>query len=209
MSRALDAVLADPELGAAADTGPGVIGLGHSFGGYTILAVAGGRYLGETYTDCRDGIDDTPDFCSTMTVELADAFEAGFRDERFTAVVPMAPGDVGLFGADGLAAVGVPVLLMSGDLDDDKSAFWDGLDGADDRWVHIAGAGHNAFTDLPFFVPPGSEVPDFDAFLPEDEVWRLIDVYIGAFAAVHSGDAEYRPLLDGPSISDDVALSVE
>ncbi|MFT4622516.1 MAG: putative dienelactone hydrolase [Myxococcota bacterium] len=204
LSRALDAVLADATLGAAAHTAPGIIGLGHSFGGYTILAAAGAEYDPAVLAGCADGSGPQP-FCSSMTSELEAAFNTGFHDDRFAAVVPMAPGDADLFGVAGLAAVDVPVLLMSGGRDHtgDKTPFWLGLDGDDDRWVHIERAGHNAFTDFPALLAEGEDL------LPDADVWWLIDVYVGAFAATWTGDATPRPLLDGPSVSDDATLTVE
>ena len=47
------------------------------------------------------------------------------------------------------------------------------------------------------------------AGLPNEEVWRLIDVYVGAFADTHTGGSTYRPLLDGPPFDEAVTLTLE
>lgn len=164
--------------------GPVVL-LGHSFGGYTALAVAGARY-DEAALACPDP---TTPFCATMTPAWADRLRAGFADDRVTAVIAMAPGDYPLFGA-GLAEVGPPVLLMGGSLDPgDRDAIWAALDGAEDVRVELAGAGHQAFTDF-------ADVLE-DQDLDRDETLRIVDVYALAWALRAGGDAGVDGVLAG------------
>ena len=209
VSAALDVVLADGTLGAAADTAPGILGMGHSFGGYGIMATAGAPHDPARLAAC-EGDGDGSGFCTNATPELSAALAAGYRDPRLTALVVMAAGDADLLGEAGIAAVDLPVLLMSGEYDPkDLSLYWGPLDGPDDRWVDLKGAAHNAFTDTPAFIPPGEPVPPEGALLPNEEVWRLIDIYVGAFADTHTGGATYRALLDGTPFDEAVTLTLE
>ncbi|MFN7146913.1 MAG: alpha/beta hydrolase family protein, partial [Myxococcota bacterium] len=105
LSAVLDALPGELDVDTSA-----VPALGHSYGGYTVLAMAGATYDAAVIAGCDDG---TP-FCSTMTPTLAEAFAQGARDPRVVAAVPMAAGDYRLFGADGIAAIALPVLQMTG-----------------------------------------------------------------------------------------------
>ncbi len=173
-----------------------VVAIGHSFGGYTMHAVAGGAYAMDTLEPaCADG-SDTSDFCSTMDEAQADRFREGLDDPRVAAVVSMAPGDFRLFGDAGIAAIDRPELLLTGGHDPssetDGDAVWAALDGADDRRVHLPTAGHPAFTDFSGLLgdPPGSVDPETG--------WRAIRTYALAFVELHGrGDAAGAPLLDG------------
>ena len=120
---------------------------GHSFGGYTLYALAGASYDPAVYAcdEPRHG------FCDTMTDETRALFAAGFRDERIRAIVPMASGDADLFG-EGLADVEVPVMMMSGDCDHLPGSvaddLWTGFSGEGDIGVVIADGGHQTFTNF-------------------------------------------------------------
>lgn len=81
---------------------PSRIGVcGHSFGGYTSLAMAAGF-----------GVDPPPDLAAT----LPDGFDTLPPDERVDAVAPIAPVSTA-FGAGELAAIDVPVMVLGGTLD--------------------------------------------------------------------------------------------
>lgn len=169
-----------------------VVAIGHSFGGYTVHALGGATYAIDAIAPaCADGTD-TSEFCSTMTDAQADRFREGFLDPRIDAVIAMAPGDWRLYG-DGLAAIDRPELLMTGGLDPnpDSPLFWAGLDGADDRWVQIPTAGHNAFTDLSGALDPAGAIDPEEGF-------RIVRTYALAFARSRAeGDPVGEGLLDG------------
>lgn len=137
---ALDALLADPVLGAVVDA-ERVAVAGHSLGGYAALALAGGR----PYTKEGEGID----------VEV---------DPRVRALVLLAPA-LAWFGApQALAAVGLPILMLHAEHDVYTPA-WQArivLDGVPERSRVVArtvpGAGHFAFLDA---FPPALRRPDF------------------------------------------------
>ena len=145
---------------------PGRLGMGHSFGGYTLHAVAGASFDPAVVAACDDG---SP-FCSTMTPELAERFADGVAEQRFTALVAMDPGDHRLFG-EGLGDVVAPELYMSADFDDeervDSLPFWTDLDHPDDVWASFPGLAHNGFTDVAGALdPPGVQ--------PPEEGWYLV-----------------------------------
>jgi predicted dienelactone hydrolase len=84
---------------------------GHSFGTHTVWASAGATFdVAQIRARCTAQVGCTP---SDLTV-----FEAGLRDARFVAVIPMA-GSINrsLFGATGHSSVTVPLLAMSGTAD--------------------------------------------------------------------------------------------
>lgn len=188
IDHAQDAGAGEPFAGHV--TGP-VVGFGHSFGGYTIWATGGATYDEAAIAACLDG-SDTTSYCSTMTEADADVFRGGLWDDRVVGVVPMASGDVDRFGAAGVAAVDVPVLMMTAELDhDDAEAFWTAVQGAsaEHHRVVLTGAGHQSFTDLSGMI---EDVP-----IDPAEGWRIIDAYGLAFAARLAGDESMQAVLDG------------
>lgn len=181
------------------------IGLGHSFGGYTLHALAGATYDADLVAACDP--DTTGDgFCSTMTPALADRFLAGFSDARFLAHISMAPGDFRLFGTPGLAAVQVPVLHMTGSQDSqtggDSEDIWAALkaSGTGAQRVALVGGGHQTFTDF------SGQLEEVD--MSPAQGWTIVQAYALGWAKAASGDPErYAPLFSGElSISDSVIL---
>ncbi len=120
VSRVIDALLADPiwkDRIARDAKGPRIGTLGHSAGGYTVLALAGGvPDLAQSSRHCREEGKDDPLFCRTGGTEWPVAPpQAGqpLKDGRIRAVVAMAPVGV-LFTAESLAKVQVPVAIYAG-----------------------------------------------------------------------------------------------
>lgn len=127
-SRVIDAILADPAWKAriAADSqGPLVGALGHSAGGYTVLALAGAKPdLSRMKKHCQAEASEDPIFCS-----LARPGEAmppspvatpsplpSLQDKRVRAIVAMAPTGV-LLTAESLAAVRSATMIYEAELD--------------------------------------------------------------------------------------------
>lgn len=182
----LDAPAGDPLEG---QLGPERLGLGHSFGGYTLHALLGATYSEATIAGCDDG---SP-FCSTMTPELADRLRQGFRDPRLQAAVSMAPGDRRLFD-DGLGDVGVPLFLMAGGLDDqtgeETDLTWSQLDDPGDHLAWFPAFGHNGFTDFAGVLDPaGVEDPATG--------WGTVQGLVLAWAGLRLEGLPAEPLLDG------------
>jgi predicted dienelactone hydrolase len=123
-SRVIDAILADPAWKAriASDSqGPRVGALGHSAGGYTVLALAGARPdLSRMRTHCQAEASEDPIFCSLGRPGEAKpplpAATPPRKDERVRAIVAMAPTGV-LLTADSLAAVRAATMIYVADLD--------------------------------------------------------------------------------------------
>ncbi len=94
--------------------------IGHSFGGYTALALAGAQLNFETLqTNC-----DSEDFifnaanpsmllqCTALSAP--EQFAADLRDPRIQAVVAMNPVGSSLFGQAGFSQIDIPILLVAG-----------------------------------------------------------------------------------------------
>jgi predicted dienelactone hydrolase len=123
-SRVIDAILADPAWKAriASDSqGPFVGALGHSAGGYTVLALAGARPdLSRIRMHCLAEASEDPIFCSMGRVGAAapplPTAALSLKDERVRAVVAMSPAGV-MLTAESLATVRPATLIYEAQLD--------------------------------------------------------------------------------------------
>jgi predicted dienelactone hydrolase len=191
VSAALDAVAAlgaDDPLGGKVATDR-VLLAGHSFGSTTAWSIAGARFdtalIRERCVEegtCTEG-------------ELA-AFEAGVRDPRVVASMPLA-GDLrrSWFGPTGHETVKIPVFAMTGGNDKvGLEAQWDTLVGLDLSWVELAGGCHETFN------------LGVCETLDPDEGTRLVGAYALAFGRrVVLGDAgaEVVGIVDGTRVISD------
>ena len=123
-SRVIDAILADPAWKAriASDSqGPLVGALGHSAGGYTVLALAGARPdLSRMRTHCSAGASEDPIFCGMgrpgVAAPASPTATLSLKDERVRAIVAMSPAAV-LLTAESLATVRPATLIYEAQLD--------------------------------------------------------------------------------------------
>lgn len=102
--------------------------LGHSFGGYTALALAGAT-IDTTHlrTDCeREGYLNVSLLLQCRALVLP-SIPSSFRDERVAAVIAVNPVNNSIFGPDGLAKVEIPVALVAGSLDPAAPAIFEQL----------------------------------------------------------------------------------
>ncbi len=123
-SRVIDTLLADlawKDRIATDGQGPRVGALGHSAGGYTVLALAGARPdLARMQKHCLDQASEDPIFCSigrsagAMPQQLAPS--PTLKDERVRAIVAMAPTGVLLTG-ESLASVRAATMVYEAELD--------------------------------------------------------------------------------------------
>ncbi|MEM1367141.1 MAG: alpha/beta hydrolase [Cyanobacteria bacterium P01_H01_bin.15] len=93
--------------------------LGHSFGGYTVLAIAGAKIDFEhLQQDCDDKVGQLNTAlylqCRALKLERQDS---DFRDERVTSVIAYNPVNASIFGPKGLSNVEIPVLIGAGSYD--------------------------------------------------------------------------------------------
>ncbi|MEL6813405.1 MAG: alpha/beta hydrolase [Cyanobacteria bacterium J06598_3] len=97
--------------------------MGHSFGGYTVLALAGGQLNFDTLqTNCasNDFIFNAanPSMLLQCTALLApEQFTLDLQDDRIKAVMAINPVTSSLFGPAGFAQIAVPSLIVSGSAD--------------------------------------------------------------------------------------------
>ena len=123
-SRVIDAILADPAWKARIATnsqGPLVGALGHSAGGYTVLALAGARPdLSRIRKHCLAEASTDPIFCSVgrsgEAMLPSPAVMPSLKDERVRAIVAMAPTGV-LLTAESLATVRSATMIYEAELD--------------------------------------------------------------------------------------------
>ena len=166
--------------------------VGHSYGGYTALAVAGARLDPPSLeARCAGEVDPLVEayFCGTFVgsegvlaghLGLDDVPEGlwpSMRDERVDTIVSMA-GDAYLFGEAGLAAVDVPVMVMGGTADTGTPWDWgaqlafDHVGSAERALVGLEGAEHMIATATCDDMPFTDMIPEsFRSYVCEDPAW--------------------------------------
>ncbi|MEO8297468.1 MAG: dienelactone hydrolase [Burkholderiales bacterium] len=171
-SRVIDAILADPawkDRIANDSQGPRVGALGHSAGGYTVLALAGARPdLARMRQHCQGEAAEDPIFCSlgrsagAVPPQPTPVVTPSLKDERVRAVVAMAPTGVP-FTAESLAAVRPATLIYEAELDrflvPRFHAEWVASNLPAPNLRRVPNAWHFAFMDLPSMSLPS---PDGD-----------------------------------------------
>ena len=185
-SRVIDSILANPvwkDRIASDGQGPRVGALGHSAGGYTVLALAGARPdLAQLRTHCQTKASEDPIFCSLGrsgdALPSSPAVTPSLKDERVRAVVAMAPAGV-LLTADSLAKVRSATLIYEAELDrflvPRFHAEWVASHLPSPNLHRVPNAWHFAFMDspsMPISSPDGdvaANPPGFDraAFLKQ------------------------------------------
>lgn len=166
-SRVIDALLADPDWKdriAADARGPRIGALGHSAGGYTVVALAGGQVdLSRIADHCRANRADDPIFCGMERADQAPSVEtllALATDTRVRAVVAMAPLGV-MFTPRSLAGIKVPVAVYAAELDR-----WL-VPRFHSRWIaqHVPGVAYHAIPNawhFAFMDRPATPIPTAD-----------------------------------------------
>ncbi|MEM9195203.1 MAG: hypothetical protein AAGF12_38880, partial [Myxococcota bacterium] len=158
---------------------------GHSFGVLTSWSLMGATYDLARIGDRCDAGDVPSGMCSQAD---RDAFAAATGDSRIAAGIVMAGRFAKeWYGEDGYRAVGVPVLSLTGGLDDVGAAgLFEEIEGVDYTWVEIATACHTLFS-----VGACTEIGD-------EEGWTIINAYALAFGQLHLlDDRTGASILDG------------
>jgi predicted dienelactone hydrolase len=199
VSAVLDALLADPawkDRIAADAKGPRIGVLGHSAGGYTAVALAGGQPdLTLIGAHCREERAADPLFCARVSDETSQVPRpiAPMTDPRVRAVVALAPLGA-VFTEASLAGVRIPVDVYAAEADRwlvprfHAARIARLVPGAE--WHNVANAWHFAFMDPPRAPIPtadgdaAADPPGFDrvAFLAQlrGEVSVFFDKALGA-----------------------------
>lgn len=177
-SRVVDALLGDADWKdriAADAAGPRIGVLGHSAGGFTAIALAGGQSdLSRIGAHCKKDRADDPLFCSmgsTGQPSQGLLTLAPTTDRRIRAVVAMAPMGV-VFTASSLAGIDIPVSVYAAQ--DDRwlvprfHAEWIAKNVLRAEFHPVANAWHFAFMDRPNLPTPtldgdaAADPPGFD-----------------------------------------------
>lgn len=139
-------------MGGMVDGAAGFGMLGHSFGGWTTIAMAGGVVDPEhTAAWCAEHDDAACGFLGDLGA-VEDVTSAR-PDPRVVASVALAPGAWYTFGEAGLTDVAKP-LILGGDQDGDMPydseirPLYERIDSPDKALLTLHGAGHWGFTDL-------------------------------------------------------------
>jgi predicted dienelactone hydrolase len=195
VSRVLDALLASPDWGSRIPAGR-IGAVGHSAGGYTVLALAGAEAEPQRAAQHCRSVQDDPMFCSLgklpatgpLPAALAapaaapgrDAQRVSVPDTRIRAIVALAPLAV-VFTPESLAAVAVPVRVIVAERDTVLVGKYHGGRVAEHmpkaQASTAAGAGHFAFMAQPSMPLPSdagdaaANPPGFDrvAYQPQLE----------------------------------------
>lgn len=181
-SRVIDALLRDPEWKdriARDSNGPRIGALGHSAGGYTVLALAGGEPdVARLAAHCDANRLKDPIFCSmgrareaSVLPGVASAQAPSLADTRVRAVAALAPVGA-VFSAQSLAGITIPVTIYAAQRDrflvPPFHADWiaRNVPGADIQ--RVPNAWHFAFMDTPSMAIPtddgdiAADPPGFD-----------------------------------------------
>lgn len=130
--------------------------IGHSFGGYTVLAIAGAQI------DFENLQRDCDHLYSAVNVSLLLECRAlelprmayNFRDERVKAVFAANPVNRSIFGQTGISQISIPTVLGSGSYDPaappffEQAASFTWLTTPNKYWAMVEGQAHVDFTNL-------------------------------------------------------------
>ena len=203
--------------------------MGHSYGGYTTLAMAGAQMDFAAYkARCAATQIDDPAMYDSMCIPLAISEEAlaeragldgvsdglwpSFGDARVTAIIPMA-GDSYMFGKAGLAKITIPMMAIGGTADSLTPYEWGSKPAYDyassekKALVTFDGAEHAFMMGFYENMPWLPNTP-FDTFAGFDAVWGrarsldLTDHFVTAFMLAElKGDAEAAAALAPEAVS--------
>lgn len=119
-SRVIDALLADPNWKdriARDGRGPRIGAIGHSAGGYTVLALAGGEAdVARLARHCLTARAEDPILCGLIPASMTAGEVGPVADPRVRAVVALSPFGA-VFTAESLGRISVPVVVYTAELD--------------------------------------------------------------------------------------------
>jgi len=165
VTRLIDLAESDAELATFIDTTQVAV-TGHSIGGWTAVAAAGGQLNFASLGNYCEDISETTEGGVCIFQDYAEEIIEGFgldevpsgplpslQDARVSAIVMLAPWNAPLFDPDSLATVDAPSLILVGSLDDtaipgrDARVFHQNLGGTARALVTFQNAGHFIFVD--------------------------------------------------------------
>ncbi len=182
---------ADPLYGCV-DAAAGYAVMGHSFGGYTTLAVAGAVIdVDAVAATCAAEGGWLCDDVAAWAADHPDQTVFDQSDPRAWAAVAFAPAAYETLSG-GLADIAVPTMIQAGDLDTTTPwegtvrPIWDALAVSPRAVAHLDGAGHYSFSDICSFLPT---VPDCEPpYRDPDDVHELSRTLALAWMLSAAGD---------------------
>ena len=183
---------------------------GHSFGGYTTLAVAGGTFPTDdivAFCDANPATKECQAFTGPASVEV---YKQGFLDPRIKAAIPQTPAGAFFFG-EGLSNIAIPTLLMTGALDsslkneEEGDPIWANLPENSGQNIRLDfnKGGHFTFSNMCTlfgFIDLVKDDGCGSEFIEVDVALDIIRQYTLAFTQKHLlGDTRHDALLSGDS----------
>lgn len=181
------------------------VGLGgHSFGGYTVLAIAGATIDFENLQqDCDrlySGIN-IANLLECRALELPRQ-DYNFRDDRVKAVFAANPVNRSIFGQQGLRKIAIPIMLGSGSDDPaappalEQAASFTWLTVPDKYWMLIEGQAHVNFTKLDGQIKQTIDSMAHISLPSQTLIGSYVDGMSVAFFEVYIGNNKsYQPYL--------------
>ena len=188
--------------------------IGYSMGGYGVMNVAGAGYS-DKLTGFFSSITGGSKAIAVRTNDNAD-YKASI-DERIKAVVAFAPWGMarGVWDAEGLKGVKVPVFFVAGNLDD-ISGYEDGIKtmykgttNADRYLLTYLNARHNIAPNAPpaATIPPGAFTKDYEHYSEpswnEKRINNINQHFVTAFLGIHLQHLDYGKYLQLQEKSND------
>jgi len=198
----------DALLGGMLDPEAGYGMMGHSFGGFTALIVAGGAldYEG-VLTYCETNSATACRYINDVDPDMAAAH--GMGDDRVVASVPMSPGLWYAFGADGSGLGGLAeVMVLGGDRDQVLSyeheivPVYESL-GRPRTLATFLDAGHYAFSDICSIIPLFDDCDgEAGGWISFEQAHHITQTLVTAHFGVHLvGDERHAPWLEADALS--------
>ncbi len=198
----------DEIFGGMLDEDAGYGMMGHSFGGFTALVVAGGAlsYAG-VLEYCKNNSGRACQYIDAVDPVEAEAHGQG--DDRVVATVPMAPGLWYAFGREGEGLSGLSdLLVLGGDRDqvldyaDEILPVYTAL-GTPRTLATFTDAGHYAFADICEIIPLFDDCDEeAGGWISMEQAHLITQTIVTAHFGVHvAGDDRYAPWLDADTLS--------
>ena len=185
---------ADPDspLSGCVDPDAGYAVMGHSFGGYTSLAVAGATL---DLAGVAEACESQPAYWCDYVDDVAERFpgqdEVDLSDSRAWASVPMTPAGYQIFGP-GLAKIQIPIAVFGGTLDDitpwdiEVQPIYGALSATPRALIGVEGAGHMSFSNACDLLPTFDECGE--GYLPAADVQRIVNEIAVPWVELARGD---------------------
>lgn len=181
---------------------------GHSFGGFTSLAIAGASFAVDPLADeCELGQHGR--YCTILQrPAVVDVFREGLGDPRIRAAVPQTPAGAVVF-REGLQDIEIPTLLMTAALDaslradEEGDPIWEYMSKPQHQRVDLLRGGHFTYSNMCELFGAVEMVAEDgcnENFIAIEDAFPIINAYALAFLRFH---------FDGDESNDDLVYNTE